>query len=149
VLRVLPALVLALGLAVGCRRDAPDALPHVRLGMAPKDVRDRFEPGGQGSWTTSVGGTADDTALEWKAAGPAAAVETARFEFHLGMLVAIRALTREAAPASEQIALTPTTVTVRRAAAPPAGKGTELAVLARDCPTHKDEARALADRARN
>lgn len=143
---VLRASLLAAVLALGaCTRIETDALPNVRLGMAPRDVRDRFEPGGEGSWQTSVGAAADDTAIEWKAKAPSAKVKDARFEFHLGMLVAIRATTNDPPPSGEKIATTPKTVTVRRAAP---GGGTEIAVLARDCPTHKDEAERLAAKAR-
>lgn len=146
-LRVFRPLVLAAVLVLGggaCTRIEPDALPNVRLGMAPRDVRDRFEPGGEGTWQTSVGAAADDTALEWKSKGTSK-VKDARFEFHLGMLVALRATTNDAPPASEAITTTPRTVTVRR---PAAGGGTEISVLARDCPTHKDEAERLAAKAR-
>lgn len=140
------SLVLATALFVGaCTRIEPDAIPNVKLGMAPGDVRDRFEPGGQGSWQTSVGAAADDTALEWKAKDGSAKVKDARFEFHLGMLVAIRANTNDPAPSSEKIATTPSTVSVRRAAS---GGGTEVVVLARDCPTHKEEAASLASKAK-
>lgn len=145
--RVIRALVLAAVLVLGgggCTRIETDALPNVRLGMAPRDVRDRFEPGGEGAWQTSLGAAADDTALEWKAKGPSK-VKDARFEFHLGMLVAIRATTTDPAPDAEKVSSTPKTVTVRRAAP---GGGTEIAVLARDCPTHKDEAERLATKAR-
>jgi hypothetical protein len=137
-------LLVALALVLGaCTRIEPDALPNVRLGMAPRDVRDRFEPGGPGTWQTSVGSGADDTAIEWKARDGSAKVKEARFEFHLGMLVAIRATTREPAPDGDRITATPTTVTLRRPA--PEG-GTSIAVLARDCPTHKDEAQGLVVR---
>jgi hypothetical protein len=139
-------LTVALTFGVGaCTRIEPDAVPHVKLGMAPGDVRDRFAPGGAGTWQTSLGKVADDTALEWKAKDGSAKVKEARFEFHLGMLVAIRATTNEAPPPAEKITTTPASVTVRRPA--PSG-GSELAVLARDCPTHKDEAAALAAKAR-
>jgi hypothetical protein len=67
-------------------------------------------------------------------------VREARFEFHLGMLVAIRAQTAEAPPPGERISTTPASVSVRRAA--PSG-GTERVILARDCPTHKEEAAGL------
>lgn len=140
---VILAAALVLG---GCTRVEPDAIPNVKLGMAPKDVRDRFEPGGPGAWHSAVGKAADDTALEWKATDGSARVKEARFEFHLGMLVAVRATTNEPAPADETISTTPASVTVRRAA--PSGPGREIAVLSRDCPTHKDEAAALASRAK-
>ncbi len=144
VLSALFGLCLSLSLLVGCTRgESSEALPNVRLGMAPRDVRARFAPEGEGSWQTAVG-TGDDTVLEWTARDPNAPIAHARFEFHLGMLVAIRARTNE--PTSkETIALTPKTVTVRA----PAGEGgTTVTVLARDCPTHKDEAEAFAVRAR-
>ena len=133
-------LILALG---ACTPVETDALPNVRLGMAPRDVRDRFEPGGEGTWQTSVGSGTEDTAIEWKAAGGSARVKDARFEFHLGMLVAIRATTREPGSEGERITSTAGSVTLRKRA--PDG-GTSIAVLARDCPTHKDEAESLVGR---
>ncbi len=130
-----------------CGRDAPnEVVPGVRLGMAPRDVRDRFDGGGEGAWQTKVGGggvgASDDTVLEWNASGEKARATSARFEFHLGMLVAVRAHLREPIGAS-RVDLTPKTVTVR---APEAG-GTEVTILARDCPTHHDEAEAFAAKA--
>jgi len=145
-----PKTVLALTLAfagtMACSREAPnEVVPGVRLGMAPRDVRDRFDGGGEGAWQTKVGGGAgasDDTVLEWNASGEKSRATHARFEFHLGMLVAVRAHLREPIGAS-RVDLTPKTVTVR---APEAG-GTEVTILARDCPTHHDEAEALAAKA--
>lgn len=129
-----------------CTRIEPDAIPNVKLGMAPGDVRERFEPGGPGAWQTSVSKIVGDTAIEWHATDGTAKVKEARFEFHNGMLVAVRATTNEAPPSSEKITTTPGSVTVRRAA--PANGVTEIAVLARDCPTHKEEATALAAKAK-
>ena len=140
--RVLVAVVFALAL-LACERSEPDAIPNVRLGMTPRDVRDRFDPSSTGAWQTSVG-TGDDTVLEWTSRDAAAKVARARFEFHLGMLVAIRARTAEN-EGSERISTTPKTVTVRR---PDPEGGTSVVVLARDCPTHKDEAESLASRKR-
>lgn len=134
---------LALFGAAACRRDAPDdAVPHVRLGMAPRDVRERFQPGAEGSWQTALG-AGDDTVLEWTAREPSSAIADARFEFHLGMLVAIRARTAEVTT-GERVSTTPRTVTVR---APAREAGTVITVLARDCPTHKEEAEAFAAKA--
>jgi len=146
--RLLVLLTLTLGLALGaCARDgATDAVPGVRLGMSPRDVRDRFDGGGQGAWQTKVGGGAgvsDDTVLEWSAAHDTTRATHARFEFHLGMLVAVRAHLREAA-ASERVDVTPKIVTVRK----PQGGGTEVTILARDCPTHHEEAESLAAKGR-
>ncbi len=133
-------MALALG---GCARDTPEPIPNVRLGMAPRDVRDRFQPGADGSWTTALG-AGDDTVLEWTSRDGRSSVASARFEFHLGMLVAIRARTTETSP-SEQVSSTPKTVTVR---SPAREGGTTITVLARDCPTHRDEAEGFAAKAR-
>ena len=144
-MRIVPALIFMLAVACG-REGAADAVPGVRLGMSPRDVRDRFDGAGEGTWQTKVGGGAgssDDTVLEWSAAAPTSRATHARFEFHLGMLVGVRVHLREAA-ASERVDLTPKTVTVRT----PAGGGTEVTILARDCPTHHEEAESLASRAR-
>lgn len=145
---------------VACGRDpGPDPIPGVRLGMTPRDVRDHFESdpsrggAGAGAWQTKVGGGAgasDDTVVEWTATDPQAATRHARFEFHLGMLVAIRVQQRDRIPA-ERIDVTPKTVT-RRAPGGGGGAvatgGTEVTVLSRDCPTHHEEAEALAIKAR-
>lgn len=135
--------MLALALTgAACTTPPDDPIPHVRLGMAPRDVRERFEPGAAGTWRTSLG-SGDDTAIEWTASGPSK-FRTVRFEFHLGMLVAIRAETTEPRTA-ESVSTTAKTVTAR---SPAPGGGSTIAVLARDCPTHKDEAEALAQRAK-
>jgi hypothetical protein len=140
-------LALALAGATACDREPPNqVVPGVRLGMAPRDVRDRFDGGGEGTWQTKVGGGAgasDDTVLEWSAGSEKTRATHARFEFHLGMLVAVRAHLREGIGAA-RTDLTPKTVTLR---APEAG-GTDVTILARDCPTHHDEAEALAAKAR-
>jgi hypothetical protein len=149
--------LLAIGLAallscagsVGCHRDtASETLPGVRLGMAPRDVRDRFDGGGEGSWQTKVGGGAgasDDTVVEWNATGERSRVVHARFEFHLGMLVAVRAHLREGDVKGEaRVEVTPKTVTVLT----PSAGGTEVTLLARDCPTHHEEAESFAAKAR-
>jgi hypothetical protein len=137
-------LILAVSLAA-CSHDPPDAIPNVRLGMAPRDVRDRFQPGGTdpGAWQTALG-TGDDTVLEWTSHDPNAPIAEARFEFHLGMLVAIRAKTRDHNARREEVSTTPKTVTVKT----PTDSGATVTVLARDCPTHKEEAEAFAAKAR-
>ncbi len=141
---MLRALVLAFSLALaGCSQPEPDAIPNVKLGMSPRDVRDRFDTTGSGSWQTAVG-TGDDTVLDWTAKDSSAKFAHARFEFHLGMLVAVRARSSDRAT-GEQIAATPKTVTLHK---PDPEGGTSVVILARDCPTHKDEAEALAARAK-
>jgi len=135
--------VLALPFGVSCSREEPEAVPNVRLGMAPRDVRERFQPGGEGSWQTALG-TGDDTVVEWTARDPRAPVAQARFEFHLGMLVAIRAR-MNGTTSREDISTTPKTVTIK---APAPEGGASVTILARDCPTHKDEAESFAARKR-
>lgn len=142
---VLVLVLLTLTLAACAHDGASDAIPGVRLGMSPRDVRDRFDGGGQGAWQTKVGGgvsASDDTVLEWSASGETTRATHARFEFHLGMLVAVRAHLREPAT-SERVDLTTKIVTVRT----PGGGGTEVTILARDCPTHHEEAESLAAKA--
>lgn len=134
-----------------CGRDpGPDPVPGVRLGMTPRDVRDHFEGGGQGAWQTRFdrggAGASDDTVVEWTATDEKAPTRHARFEFHLGMLVAIRAQQRDPI-AAERIDVTPKTVT-RRVPGASGNPGTDVTVLSRDCPTHHEEAEALATRAR-
>ncbi|MBX3197687.1 MAG: hypothetical protein KF850_15235 [Labilithrix sp.] len=140
-LGLIVALTLALG--AGCSREERETIPNVRLGMAPRDVRGRFQPGADGSWQTALG-TGDDTVLEWTSRDGRGSVTHARFEFHLGMLVAIRARLNESV-SREEVSTTPKTVTVR---APAREGGATLTVLARDCPTHKDEAESLAAKSR-
>lgn len=141
--------VLGLGLVLaGCARDGgADLLPGVRLGMSPRDVRDRFDGGGEGAWQTKVGpGASDDTVLEWSTSAPTSRATHARFEFHLGMLVAIRAHLREASVSRPTVDLSPKTVSLQSAGPP--GAGTDVTILARDCPSHHDEAESLASKAR-
>lgn len=138
------AAVLALA---ACTKSDADAVPGVRLGMAPHDVRERLVTGGDGVWRTKVGAAADDTAIEWTARNAdEARVPHATFEFHLAMLVAVRATVRDPSPpASDTITSTSHTVTLRKAAGPGL---TDVTVLARDCPTHHDEAEKLVAKAR-
>jgi len=135
-------------LAACDKPDTPSPFPGVRLGMSPRDVRDRFgaAAGGEGTWQTKVvAKPGEDTVLEWTARDPAAArVPSARFEFHLGMLVAIRAHLSEPVTA-ERIEATEKTVIVR-SPAPAGAAGSEVVLLARDCPTHKEEAETAVSR---
>lgn len=123
---------------------SPSEMPTirgVRLGMTADQVRQRFERGAQASWRTEIAGT-DMTLI--RAAGGSLDRE-ARFEFHDGMLVAIRMdLPSEAPEASgDRIAISPASVTSRTIILD--GR-TSLAVLARDCPTHAEEvSRILSD----
>jgi hypothetical protein len=148
--------VVALAACASCHADpASETLPGVRLGMAPRDVRDRFDGGGDGAWQTLIGsgspgggggvGASDDTVVEWTASNDHTRVSHARFEFHLGMLVAVRAHLRQPAVKNEpRTEITPKTVTVLV----PAAGGTDVTMLARDCPTHREEAESLVAKGR-
>jgi hypothetical protein len=141
------ALALVSGLAACSLGDERAPLPGVRLGMSPRDVRDRFEGAEQGAWQTRLGpGATDDTVLEWTATAATTRATHARFEFHLGMLVAVRAHLRAPAPPVGRVTATPKTVTGWSAST--SDGGTELTMLARDCPTHHDEAELLASKVR-
>ncbi|HEX7600741.1 MAG TPA: hypothetical protein VF316_04010, partial [Polyangiaceae bacterium] len=125
----------------------------VRLGMSPRDVRDRFTPAG-GTWKSDA--MADDYAIVWEPSrtpAPADPLE-ARFEFHMGILVAIRAKV----PPSAAFAQGPRYVVTKAAVlrrletratnesttpAPASALYTYIDVLARDCPTHHAEAQGF------
>lgn len=114
----------------------------VRLGMSADQVRARFDAGAPASWRTEISGT--DVAL---VRGPAGSLDReARFEFHDGMLVAMRLDLPASAPEArgEAVLETPAAVIARASEEP--GR-VRLVALARGCPTHADEvARILAAR---
>lgn len=103
--------------------------------MSAKDVRDRFEAPSPGSWTVTPG---EDMFLDWKAVAPSrATLAAARFEFHNGMLVAVRAdlPAGDALASGPPLATSPASVLVREKRE--GGVGYRL--IARDCPAHRDE----------
>lgn len=108
----------------------------VRLGLTPAQLRARFEAPGPGSFRTVPG---PELALEWAGASPEPSL---RFEFHDGMLVALRARVRSNDPAAQgpPVVVSNAAVLARRGAGT---DRTEVTWLARDCPTHADEARRL------
>lgn len=137
----LAALVALAALAACGRREPPDTFHGVRLGMTPGDVRARFQPPSGGDaravWRSVPGG---EGMLEYSV--PSRDVPKVRFEFHSGMLVAVRANLEPADSASRGARrdLNPGSVLVRV----PRGPTVELTWLSRDCPTHKPEADRLA-----
>ncbi|MEM9069939.1 MAG: hypothetical protein AAGE52_15610 [Myxococcota bacterium] len=112
----------------------PTAFMNVRLGMSSSQIRARVEAPGQWSSTMGEDGL---LLLHWEGQGD---VESARFELHEGILVAIRADYR--APRTEELTIAPEAV--RQVKTSPAGNG-ELTILARGCPVHEDEVEALID----
>jgi hypothetical protein len=111
-----------------------------RLGMTASAVRARFEEPSLGKWENVPSGSAEDTALAWRAStGP----EEARFEFHSGMLVAVRAVVRADDADASHAPLEVSRGVVRTRGAGDSGT-VRVTILARDCPTHHAEAERLA-----
>lgn len=115
-------------------------LRGVRLGLSAADTRARFVAPGPGTWTSESN---PEPALRWTSLDRDAPVREAVFEFHQGMLVAVRLHTAPGAPegAGPPMELTPARVLARSAT----DRGTDVTVLSRNCPTHAAEvARLLA-----
>lgn len=127
-------------LFVACSHAEVPDFYGVRLGMVPRDVRDRFTPSG-GSWANEA--AKDDYAITW--APPANASHEsptrATFEFHMGSLVAVRADLPADAPFARGDALVVSKSTVLKRT--PTNGTVHVDMLARDCPTHADEAKRL------
>lgn len=144
-------LVIVVGLVIAKKRSSAafGELRGVRLGMTVRDVRARFDTtgAGAGAWESYVGD--DGLVLRWKPTtdargGPLAA----RFEFHMGIVMAIRAdlAPGDTAAIGPTFELSESTVVVREPT--PAGP-VHLTVIARSCPTHAKEAeRFVRDHAR-
>ena len=114
--------------------------------MAARDVRDRFDVGTGGEWKVTPG---EEMLLDWSpsteagsAPAPNGTIASARFEFHSGMLVAIRADLDRADPSAAGGELTVTGASVA-AREPLAREHVSYTLLARDCPTHKGEEQRL------
>jgi hypothetical protein len=118
-------------------RDREPLAPfRVRLGMTPADVRATFAPpaAGTSQWRLDSSGA---NAIEWRGSG-----RSFRFEFHNAQLMAVRAILESRDPSTHGDALEVSTATVLRRRAREDGR-VELTLLARDCPTHAEEARRL------
>ncbi len=138
----LPALValaalVALVALVACRGSGGEsaAFYGARLGMTMRDVRAAFVPPSPGSWTAVQDGAVPR--LDWSATLAASPVASARFEFHNGMLVAVRAPLAESDvhAAGPPVTTTSATVITRDHV----GGKVEYRWLSRECPAHKDE----------
>jgi hypothetical protein len=137
----------------GCASKEITDFYGVRLGMSPRDVRDRFSPAG-GTWKSDA--MADDYAIVWepsKTHAPADPLE-AKFEFHMGILVAIRAKVPPSAAVAQGARYVVTKGAVLRrletrptnesaTPAPTPAPYTYIDILARDCPTHHAEAQGF------
>jgi len=141
--------VLALAL-VGCsERRIPD-FHGVRLGMTPREVRDRFDV--HGDFAVAPAAANDDVTMRFSPiAAPAAqqvtvaeqvTVTSAQFEFHMGVLVAVRAdvTAPDAASSGDATVATRAEVLHRERK----DGGAHIDWLSRECPTHTAEANRLA-----
>ena len=128
---------------VWTRPERPQTLTEfhgVRLGMSAHDVREAFDRALSVDmsdelalvWTRDEGQTFHDPAL--------GDVQNARFEFHLGLLVAIRATGQTGRRDHHELTLSH--AALRRVADDTQGRAT-LTLIARDCPTHAEEVRRL------
>lgn len=141
---ILWAALAAASSAAACRSSPPEVVTRdlhgVRLGMGPRDVRARFDAGGEGRWSSAAGAS---LALEYEGDGSSAAsVRRARFEFHGGMLVAVRATLApsDAASRGAPFEVGPATVVSR---APGEGGAVALFMASRECPDHREEVASI------
>lgn len=116
--------------------DGPPSLLGLRLGMTPDMLRARFV---EVTFRTELG---EDVALVADAPIEPGVAPGARFEFHDGQLVAVRARLSDghADATGDRLEVTPGTVLARTASA----ASVDAVLLARTCPTHRGEAERLA-----
>ncbi len=113
-----------------------DSFEGVRLGMTAEQVRASFQPG---TWTTSMDeeGT---VLLDWLPE-QAGQVEQARFEFHQGLLVAIRTtLSTDHPQASDPSGFDDD---VLRHVSTAGAQSVQVLWITRNCPIHRAEVEAL------
>ena len=130
-------LVAALALAACDKR--PPTFHGVELGMAPRDVRDRFDVKGSFQVEPSSG---DDFTMKFEPE-KGSTVTAAQFEFHGGALVAVRSDVTATDPASRGEAFVVTRSAVLHRTRKPDLSHVDL--IARDCPTHRTEAEKLVE----
>ncbi len=110
----------------------------VALGMSPRDLRARFDVAGK--FEADPGAVGDDFKMKFTPE-KTATVTSAIFEFHMGVLVAIRAdLSPNDSFAKGAATLATKTIVLHRAPSP---ESVHVDELARDCPTHHAEAESL------
>jgi hypothetical protein len=128
--------------------DRPLVVHGARLGLGTADLRARLDVPARGAWRVEGG---DALTLTWipdptdPASASAAVPRELRFEFHDGLLVAIRARLDPAHPLASGPPFVETAGSVvERSRAEESLVA--LTQLASDCPTHAAEARALRAR---
>ncbi|HEY8429895.1 MAG TPA: hypothetical protein VIL20_16035 [Sandaracinaceae bacterium] len=141
---VVPALAaLAVMLASRTGGETLGPVRGVKLGVAPSQARRMLHTGAPGSFATTAVG--EDFALTWTPEATPAELRSARLEFHLGQLVALRLNLSPEAPEARGPELEVSEASVLTRERTP--EGVTLTWLARSCPTHADEVRRrLAER---
>jgi hypothetical protein len=147
-------LILALGavgagfLGVGAlsslRPSATRELRGARLGLSLADTRDRFAAPPGGAWSSE---SSPEPVLRWAPGAQASDLRAATFEFHQGMLVAVRLRLARSAPEASGASLEITRASLLARATTSDGE-VELTLLSRSCPTHADEVKRLITSAR-
>jgi len=127
---------------IGAANSEPTDVHGARLGLSASDLRSRFAPPERGAFRAAADAPATgDLALDWSADAPTSPLR-ARFEFHGGLLVAIRATLPATHPLAPGPALSETAVSVL-SRHENADQTVSLTILAKDCPTHAAEVRSL------
>ena len=119
--------------------DVPSAFHGTKLGMSIADVRTRFDvagsfharPDGESGW-----------ALDWTSRDADSAVRRATFEFHEGLLVAVRAVVAPTDAIASRDEMTTTSGTVRRVRRRE-DRLFDVLILSRGCPAHAAEVRRV------
>ena len=122
-------------------REAPATFHGVKLGMRPDDVRARFDvPAGH--WQNDGGTGGAGLKIVWQRDGQADGVERATFEFHNGLLVAVRATFGK--PNGDPWLSGPKrTETASTVIARDPNGSANIRWIAKDCPEHEAEVRAI------
>jgi len=127
---------------IGTANSEPSDVYGARLGLGASDLRSRFAPPERGAFRAAADAlTNGDLALDWSADARTSPLR-ARFEFHSGLLVAIRATLPATSPLAAGPALSETAVSVL-SRHENADQTASLTILAKDCPTHAAEVRRL------
>jgi hypothetical protein len=142
-LLALSLLAIAIGFRIATSRAGQRDFYGVRLGQSANDTRDRFQPNAPGTWTLTQ---EPEPVFRWAAQSKDAAVRTATFEFHDGMLVAARYDLAHATEAASgpPLEVLPATLIARD---PQPDDRVQLTVISRTCPQHQDEVKRLLARA--
>lgn len=111
----------------------------VKLGMTAAAVRERFQEPTLGTWQAMPQTGAGDVVLAWAAVKGGQRTE---LELHNGMLVAVRATIAKGDPEGQGAPVEVSRAVVRTRAVD--GDLVKVLILARDCPTHHEEAEKLA-----